>query len=164
MTHPQQPTPPGQWKPAPPPRKNRWPLIIGLGIFLAFAAFGGILELTGNSDDDTSAGQDTTETPPKDVPDYTVVSKETEGNQRTIIIEVNHTKNLDLIFEDAIADLTDNAGYIVQLNCTTGATEHVDNRLANGWYAIGNIGRATTGLDDGETKFEINDGRSCPAT
>ncbi|WP_277671395.1 hypothetical protein [Saccharomonospora viridis] len=92
----------------------------------------------------------------------TVVHHDTEGNQRNIVVEVDTNTNLDTVFNDVIDDLTDDAGYYISINCSTGGTDSVDNRLANGRYAIGGIGQATTGLTDGESEFELVDGATCP--
>jgi len=92
----------------------------------------------------------------------TVVHHDTEGNQRRIVVEVDTDANLDAVFDDIIDDLTDDAGYYISINCFTGGTAEVDNRLANGRYALGGIGQATTSLDHGESEFERVDGRTCP--
>lgn len=97
------------------------------------------------------------------VPHYKVVDENTRGYQRTITVEVDHTTNLRAVFDDVTKDLRENMGYIVLINCSTGGTDRMDNRLANGTYAVGNRGRAATGLDEGEKKFELVEGRSCPA-
>jgi ABC-type oligopeptide transport system substrate-binding subunit len=96
-------------------------------------------------------------------PDYKVVEQDDSGNQRQITVEVNTTKNLRAVFDNVTKDLNDDAGYFVWINCSTGGTKSVDNRLANGKYAHGNIGAAATGLEDGGTEFSTNKGRSCPA-
>ncbi|MFM9675786.1 hypothetical protein [Streptomyces brasiliscabiei] len=66
------------------------------------------------------------------------------------------------MFNAVAEDLTDEAGYYVMINCSTGGTTDVDNRLANGQKAVGNMGAATTGLEEGGTEFSTNKGRSCP--
>lgn len=96
------------------------------------------------------------------VSEATVVHHDTEGNQRRIVVEVDTNTNLEAVFNDVIDDLTDDAGYIIQINCSTGGTDSVDNRLANGRYAIGGIGQASTGLTNGESEFELVDGATCP--
>ncbi|GGR71076.1 MULTISPECIES: hypothetical protein [Streptomyces] len=106
-----------------------------------------------SSDDDTKPS----------APAYKVVHRDTSGNQRKITVEVTSETRLRAVFDDVIKDADGNAGYFVEINCSTGGTSSVDNRLANGQYAAGNIGAATTGLKDGESKFEPVAGRSCPA-
>ena len=96
------------------------------------------------------------------VSEATVVHHDTEGNQRRIVVEVDTNTNLDTVFNDVIDDLTDDAGYYISINCSTGGTDSVDNRLANGRYAIGGIGQASTGLTNGESEFELVDGATCP--
>lgn len=54
-------------------------------------------------------------------------------------------------------------GYFVRINCTSGGTTEVDNRLANGKFAVGPIGAARTGLDQGHHEFQTLLGKKCPA-
>lgn len=98
-----------------------------------------------------------------DAPPYTVVDTFDGGNSQDVTVEVDSAENLEAVFKDVIADLDDDGGYYVIINCSTGATASSDNRLANGRYAVGNIGSAVTGLDEGESVFEVNEGRTCPA-
>lgn len=96
-------------------------------------------------------------------PAYKVTKQDTEGNKRTVEVEVDTTKDLKAVFDDVVRGLKDEAGYYVMINCSTGGTDKADNRLANGQYANGSMGAATTGLDDGITEFDTNDGATCPA-
>lgn len=96
------------------------------------------------------------------VPDYEVVEQEARGHQRTLVVEVDSTKNLRAVFDSVARSLSGEGGYIIWINCSTGGTKHVDNRLANGQYAIGRIGQAVTGLKDREAEFSTNDDRKCP--
>ncbi|GGQ38518.1 hypothetical protein ACFFKE_32355 [Streptomyces mutabilis] len=162
---PQQPPPPPNWgapAPRPPhtkPPKNKAGKILGIvaacivGFFVVALTIGAIVQEDEPAD----------EKPAAKPPAYTVVDRKEAGHSRQITIEVDTTNDLRAVFEDSIKDLTENAGYTILINCSTGGTESVDNRLANGNYAIGNYGTAATGLDDGEKKFELVEGRSCPA-
>ncbi|MEV0963277.1 hypothetical protein AB0J25_11925 [Streptomyces sp. NPDC049910] len=105
-----------------------------------------------------------TNEPAADVPAYKVVKQDTSGNKRNITVEINHDNDLRAIFDDVTDKLTDEAGYYVMINCSSGGTPSVDNRLANGQKAIGNMGAATTGLEPGGTEFAAVDDRQCPAT
>ncbi|MCD9592442.1 hypothetical protein [Streptomyces sp. 8ZJF_21] len=96
------------------------------------------------------------------IPPYKITHRDTSGNQREIEVQVDSAKSLRIIFDDVTKDLTDEAGYTVLINCSTGGSKAADNRLANGTYAVGNIGAAGTGLKDGEKKFEPVEGRTCP--
>ena len=96
-------------------------------------------------------------------PAYKVVQQDTSGNTRNVTVEVATTKNLRAVFDAVTNDLDDEAGYWVVINCSTGGTKSVDNRLANGKYAVGRMGAAATGLDDGDSEFSTNKGRSCPS-
>lgn len=95
-------------------------------------------------------------------PPYKVVDQDTSGHRRTIVVEVRTTKNLRDVFASTVRGLEDEAGYTVLINCSTGGTDDVDNRLANGSYAIGNMGEATTGLEDRGHEFSTNKERKCP--
>ncbi|MFI0932925.1 hypothetical protein ACH4RG_14400 [Streptomyces sp. NPDC021019] len=96
-------------------------------------------------------------------PAYKVTKQDSQGNKRNVEVEVDTTKGLKAVFDDVVRGLKDEAGYYVMLNCSTGGTTTVDNRLANGQYANGSMGAATTGLDEGTTEFDTNDGATCPA-
>jgi hypothetical protein len=52
--------------------------------------------------------------------------------------------------------------YFVTINCSKGGTRDVDNRLANGKFAVGSIGAARTGLDDGAREVSLVEGNKCP--
>jgi hypothetical protein len=127
-------------------------VLVPIGALFAIAVI-----VSASSDDDTKPAA------AKTTPAYKVVDRKTKGHTRQITIEVNSTKDLRAVFDDSLKGLDENAGYTILINCSTGGTASVDNRLANGTYAVGNYGRATTGLDDGESKFEPVEGRHCPA-
>lgn len=55
-------------------------------------------------------------------------------------------------------------GYFVRINCSTGGTSGADNRLANAKFAVGPLGAARTGLDEGQVEFKVVDGAKCPVT
>ncbi|MEU3097200.1 hypothetical protein ABZ690_21060 [Streptomyces sp. NPDC006967] len=101
--------------------------------------------------------------PAADAPPYTVTEQDDTGNQRTVRVEVKTAERVEDVF-NAVADtLDDDAGWFVEINCSTGGTAKADNRLGNGRKAVGNIGAATTGLDEGETQFEAQPNPECPA-
>ncbi|MEV8042446.1 hypothetical protein AB0P02_01195 [Streptomyces griseoluteus] len=95
-------------------------------------------------------------------PPYKIVKADGSGKMRDIVVEVDSTKGLRQVFDDVTDRLPDEAGYWVQINCSTGGTDKLDNRLANGRYAVGRIGSITTGLDEGASEYETNPGRKCP--
>ncbi|MYU21207.1 hypothetical protein [Streptomyces sp. SID8352] len=123
-------------------------------LLVALIALGSALD----GDDDKADTKPAAKAPP-----YKVTQQDDDGNQRTVRVEVDSTTGLRQVFDDVAAKLTDEAGWFVQINCSTGGTEKVDNRLANGRKAVGRIGAATTGLKDGDIEFATVDGRSCPA-
>ncbi|MEH0556001.1 hypothetical protein [Streptomyces sp. B21-101] len=111
-----------------------------------------------SSSDDSSDSK-----PAAKVPAYKIAKQDTSGNQRTVTVTVTSTEGLEAVFNDVADKLTEDAGYFVEINCSTGGTAGADNRLANGKKAVGNIGAASTGLDDGKTEYEAQQGRTCPA-
>lgn len=116
------------------------------------------LALTGCSSDSDS---DTKAAAPA-APKYKITKQDDSGNSRNVEVSVSSAKELKAVFEAVSKDLKDEAGYHVYINCSTGGTATVDNRLANGTLARGNMGQAATGLKDGETKFETVKGHTCP--
>jgi hypothetical protein len=100
--------------------------------------------------------------PAADAPPYKVVKQDTSGNSRQVTVEVDSTERLEDVFTAVANDLTEEAGYHIWINCSTGGTASVDNRLANGRKAVGSMGQAATGLKDGETEYKANEGRTCP--
>ncbi|WP_432032755.1 hypothetical protein [Streptomyces antibioticus] len=146
--------------PAQPPKKTGPGKVLGLGclgivgLFVLSAVITGI---AGSGDDSGKSGTADAK------PTYNVVDKDTSGNVRQVVVEVDSTSGLRAVFDDVADTLTDKAGYWVQINCSTGSTAKVDNRLGNGRKAVGNIGAASTGLKDGQTEFETLDGATCPA-
>ncbi|MFE1290062.1 hypothetical protein [Streptomyces sp. NPDC058751] len=172
--HPQQQPPSGApqqtgWgaPPAQPPKKRSAGKKVGFGCLgvLAFFLLVGIV--SGGSDDSGSGKSGNNASGAKraaQVPHYKVVKQDKTGNKRNVVVEVGTTKNLRGVFNAVTKSLTDEAGYYVMINCSTGGTKSVDNRLANGQYAIGSMGAATTGLKDGSTEFSTNKGQTCPVS
>ncbi|MFH9430248.1 hypothetical protein ACH4JZ_18395 [Streptomyces sp. NPDC017615] len=101
--------------------------------------------------------------PAAKAPAYEITHQDTSGNQRRVTVEVGSTKDLRAVFDDVAGKFTDDAGYFVEINCKSGGTATVDNRLANGKKAVGRMGAATTGLDDGKTEYEALPSATCPA-
>ena len=48
------------------------------------------------------------------------------------------------------------------INCATGGTPSVDNRLANGKFAVGSLDAVQTGLQEGRQETTLVDEASCP--
>lgn len=118
-----------------------------------------LLALTGCTGSDKPA--DTKPEPA--APKYEIVQQDDSGNQREVVVEVETTKGLESVFKDVAQGLTEEAGYYITINCSGGGSSGADNRLANGRKAVGNVGAASTGLEDGATEFEPVKGAKCPA-
>lgn len=115
-----------------------------------------VLAFTGCSSDSPSS-QAKPSAPP-----YKITAQNSRGMHTYVTVEVDSTKNLKAVFDAVRADLTDDAGYFVSINCSTGSTDTYEHRLANGKYAVGSKGAASTGLDEGGTEFETVKGATCP--
>lgn len=126
--------------------------LLPIGLLVLLVVVIGVTTDTSESDDKPAAA----------IPAYKVVDQDPSGNKRNVVVEVGSTKNLRAVFDAVTDSLTEEAGYYIMINCSTGGTKGVDNRLANGQYAIGRMGTATTGLEDRGTEFSTNAGRSCP--
>lgn len=112
------------------------------------------LALVGCSNDD--GGSDTT------APAYEITKQDDSGNSRNVEVTVDSATDLKAVFDAVTEDLTDEAGYHISINCSSGGTGTSDNRLANGRIARGDMGEAATGLKDGESDFETVKGHTCP--
>ncbi|MCC9712060.1 hypothetical protein E4N62_46765 [Streptomyces sp. MNU76] len=161
MSHQPHPHQPGWAVPQPPrpPKKTRPAALVGIGclgiVFMA-TVVSALTSLTGGDSNDKS------DKAAAKAPRYEIVEQDTSGNKRNVVVEVDSTKSLKAVFDDVTGKLTEEAGYYVVINCSTGGTDDVDNRLANGQKAVGSMGAATTGLEDGDTEFSTNPDRTCP--
>ncbi|MEU8950910.1 hypothetical protein [Streptomyces sp. NPDC048489] len=131
---------------------NRTAAITAAALALALAA---TLTACSSSDSDSK--------PAAKAPAYKITHQDKSGNQRRVTVEVKTGKSLRAVFDDVAAKLTAPAGYFVEINCATGGAAKADNRLANGRKAVGNVGAASTGLGDGKTDYEAQQGATCPA-
>jgi hypothetical protein len=96
-------------------------------------------------------------------PPHRIVEDTTRGLAHYITVEVDSTEDLRAIFDAVIAERTEDGGYFVSIDCSTGGTAKVANRLANGRAARGTKGAAVTGLKEGEVEFTTQSNRTCPA-
>lgn len=95
---------------------------------------------------------------------YRVTDDSTRGYARYMTLEVDawNDSAATTILADLQRDLTDEGGYFVTIDCSTGGTSGAANRLASARFAVGTKGRAATGLADGQLDLQINEGRTCP--
>ncbi|MFF5977162.1 hypothetical protein ACFY7C_37320 [Streptomyces sp. NPDC012769] len=110
----------------------------------------------------TACGSDSSPATTSDAPAYKITMQRDQGNPRYIDVEVKTDERLHDVFDAVIADLTDEAGYFIYINCATGSTGAEQNRLANGKKAVGRKGAIVTGLNAGDTEFAPVPGKSCP--
>lgn len=130
------------------------------GAVLVLIVLGGLAAAMGP--DDGGDGQPAAATAPA-VPPYKVVKTFGKGLSTDITVEVDSVEGLRAVFDDVRKKHQEDGGYFVIVNCSTGGTKARDQRLANGRYAIGKEGEATTGLDDGGSEFEVLPDAQCPA-
>lgn len=100
--------------------------------------------------------------PTNAAPPYTVA---TEGKPGRLIVTVDQLYTVDQmaqIIQDLQGKYTREDGYYVQINCSRGGTSSVDNRLANGKFAVGPIGAVRTGLESGQYELTPVAGAKCP--
>ncbi|MGW4728872.1 hypothetical protein ACWEQC_06775 [Streptomyces shenzhenensis] len=152
------------WGAPPPQRPDNTPrtALIVIGAIVGFCILGGILiaAISGGG----SSNEAKPDKPTAKVPHYEIVEQETSGNTRNIVVEVETTKNLRAVFDKITKGISDEAGYRIHINCSTGGNEGFENRLANGTYAVGRMGSVTTGLPAGRREFFTIDHHKCPDT
>lgn len=99
-----------------------------------------------------------------EAPAFKVVQAPTSGDG-AIRVTVDRAINggeAYAIMQVLMLDYTDEGGYNVSINCSTGGTATADQRLANGTMAVGKLGQARTGfVKDGAT-VELVKGATCP--
>ncbi|MFI8007052.1 hypothetical protein [Streptomyces sp. NPDC086010] len=124
-----------------------------------------ILALVGCNDTDTSSstkpGVVTGADRPAATPSYKITDQDTSGVQRTVIVQVDTAENLDLVYKAVKAELTEEAVYLVGIECSTGGSDY-ERRLANGRYILGAAGAAEAGLPAGTSEYQPA-GEKCPA-
>jgi maltose-binding protein MalE len=118
------------------------------------AALATLTACSSDSSDDQAADKPAA----KAAPAYEITKQDTEGTQRLVTVEVKTTDGMEKVFEDVAGKLDQDAGYFVEINCAPSGA-----RLANGKKAVGNIGAASTGLDEGKTEYEALPTAKCPA-
>ena len=139
----------------------RWWIVAGAALVLV--VLGGLAAAV--TPDDGGDGQPTAAAAPA-VPAYKVVEARKKGMAGYVTVEVKAMPpdgGLRAVFDDVRKRYPKDGGYFVTINCATGGTAKVDNRLANGRYAVGREGEAATGLDDGKAEFEVLPDAACPA-
>ncbi|WP_329213300.1 hypothetical protein OG257_32775 [Streptomyces sp. NBC_00683] len=92
---------------------------------------------------------------------YKITEREEAGAVRNVLVQVDSDDQLRAVFDAVKAELTEEAVYVVGIECTTGGDEY-DRRLANGRYVVGAVGAAEAGLPAGTTEYQAAGG-TCPA-
>jgi hypothetical protein len=86
-----------------------------------------------------------------------------DGSAITAVVDQTITdRDAWLITQSISRTDLDEGGYFVLINCATGGTDTTDNRQANGKIAVGALGAAQTGLNQGGFDAELLDGATCP--
>jgi len=145
------------------------PLLVFGGVVLAFVLIG-LIGLAMDDDKPTPASG-ATQSPSvgaggsaEAVPPYQLETGKKPSNLRVTVDRLYTLPEMTAIVADLqhrYADQPD--GYFVQINCSVGGTASLDYRLANAKFAVGRIGAARTGLDDGDREVIMVVGdRQCP--
>ncbi|MER5893049.1 hypothetical protein [Streptomyces sp. NPDC001876] len=120
------------------------------------------LALNGCADDSSNTGSDGVQDGNKAAAvAYKITEREEVGAVRNILVQVDSDDQLRAVFDAVKAELTEEAVYVVGIECTTGGDEY-DRRLANGRYVVGAAGSAEAGLPAGTTEYQAAGG-TCPA-
>lgn len=107
----------------------------------------------------------TTTTAPDPVREVTHTITEQDRNSVAVTIDATDMPALQYVFNNVqskIAREENRGGWFVSFNCSTGVGQGFDNRIANGKFALGKLGRAQTGLAIGETELLIPATASSP--
>lgn len=98
------------------------------------------------------------------VPPYQLETGKKPSSLRVTVDRLHTLPEMTAIVADLQRRFADHPdGYFVQINCSVGGTASLDYRLANAKFAVGRIGAARTGLDDGDREVIMVEGdRKCP--
>lgn len=97
-------------------------------------------------------------------PPYVVVDELDKENAHQVTVAVDSDDDLRAVFDAVIEEkANEDGGWYVTIVCGEDANLDGRDNIANGRHAIGSMGQAVTGLDDGESEFELVDGATCPA-
>ncbi|GAA2427622.1 hypothetical protein ACFP2H_00380 [Mycolicibacterium llatzerense] len=129
-----------------------------MGVVASGAAVAVLLASCGTDQSATSKGG--SKVP---VPAYQLEIGQKPGSLRVSVDQLHTLPEMTEIVADLQRRYSDRPdGYFVQINCSLGGTATVDNRLANAKFAVGRIGAARTGLDDGAREVSMVEDRKCP--
>lgn len=134
-------------------------IILGVVAALVLMAIIGVL---GGGGDDSDSTASSTSSP--SVPAYRLEVGEKPSTLNVYVPKLPTAGETSLIVEDLQDQYsTQDDGYFVQIFCEESGQFESGNRLANARFAVGNIGAARTGLNDGEKKIDAVVGAHCPA-
>ncbi|GBF17705.1 hypothetical protein Br6_05112 [Rhodococcus sp. Br-6] len=150
------------------PKKSKVPWIAG-GIVAAIVAIAVLGSAVGNSDDDeTQAAAISTSAAPaavEPVQPATYTLHEDGKRGYRALVQTAEAPRLQAAWKQIRTQLADTmpaGGYFVTFDCAIGDDPtKAANRLANAKIAIGALGAAQTGLDEGGNEFKMNKGARC---
>lgn len=150
-----------------PPRRRGLPVIgvlaVIVAVFCGVSLIAGTIGMVAGGPVDADRAGVPTASGAMTLPSYSLVSE----TDRRIVVAVDVLPpgdGLRRIFDTIRSDSgRADGGYFVEINCSTGGTAAVDNRLANGKFAVGRLGAAQVGLPAGGHEFAAVEGRTCPA-
>ncbi len=138
-----------------------------MGIAAVIAAGGAVWLVTSARDDSGAPAAPpapaAASNPTVAVPPYQLETGKKASSLRVTVDRVHTLPEMTAIVADLQRRFADHPdGYFVQINCNLGGTAAIDNRLANAKFAVGRIGAARTGLNDGDREVNLVEGQKCP--
>ncbi|MGU3654095.1 DUF2510 domain-containing protein [Mycolicibacterium sp. A43C] len=153
-----------KWTDGPPPKPkpqgfSRKTILFGvLAVFVVVA----IISAFGGGGDNSSPSSASSTSVPS-APAYRLEAGEKPSTLNVYVPKLPTAGQTSLIVEDLQNQYSDrDDGYFVRIYCESSSELESGNILANARFAVGNIGAARTGLDDGDKEIKAINGAQCP--
>lgn len=131
-----------------------------LGVLAALVLMAIIGALGGGGDDSDSTASSTSS---PSAPAYRLEIGEKPSTLNVFVPKLPTAGETSLIVEDLQGQYSGkDDGYFVRIYCESSSHLESGNILANAKFAVGNIGAARTGLNDGEKEIKAINGAQCP--
>jgi hypothetical protein len=94
---------------------------------------------------------------------YKIIDRQEHASETDLTVAVDTDEDLPGVFEEVLVDeATSEGAWYVTIVCGEDAADDGRDNLLTGRHAMGATGSAVTGLDDGESEYDVVDGASCP--